>query len=152
MKITTASKNDVKEIFSLQKKAFEPVAKKINCYDIPQMKDTLDDVINTFNKTTTLKMLSDNGDIIGSINGQINDGVLHIGRLMVDPDYQHKGLGKMLLHHLENMMPHTSEELCSYIDDDVTCTFYSKEGFKECYRYTVCGDTMAMHMEKNQLK
>lgn len=148
MKIETATINDLPELLILQKKAFTPVADKLGWAEIPQMTDTLDKCIAEFGKETILKMLSDDGKIIGSIRGYVEDGSLYIGRLMVDPDFQGKGLGRILQREIESMFQFKCEWLCSYINDLTTYNFYEHDGFAEYDTYEVGNGVMAAHMEK----
>ncbi|MBO7433304.1 MAG: GNAT family N-acetyltransferase [Salinivirgaceae bacterium] len=147
MKIEPAMRNDVPELLELQYKAFAPVARKLQFAAIPQMTATIDDAYAHFDSHTTLKKVSD-GRIVGSVSGKKDGGSLYIGRLMVSPDCQRQGIGRKLLHHLESMFPCTREWLCSYRDDDVTCGFYSSEGFRKYDDYLVSEGLWAIHMEK----
>ena len=148
MKIEFATINDLPELLILQKKAFKPVADKVGWDDIPQMTDTLDNCIAEFGKETILKMVADDGKIIGSIRGYVEDGSLYIGRLMVDPGLQGKGLGRILQRELESKFQFKREWLCSYIDDNATYNFYERDGFVEYDQYEVGNGVMAAHMEK----
>ncbi len=147
-RIDIASKEDLPELLSLQKRAFEPVAEKVSWKDIPQMTDTIDNCIAEYGKETILKMLADDGSIIGSVRGYVEDGSLYIGRLMVDPAYQGKGLGRVLQRKLESMFQFRREWLCSYVDDVATYDFYHRDGFVEYDIYEVGNGVMAAHMEK----
>lgn len=147
-RIRTATITDLPAIMSMQKKAFLPVAKKIGWMEIPQMVNTLEDNIPDFETNTILVMLSDEDTIIGSIRGYVENGSLYIGRLMVDPDYQKRGLGRILMRELESRFQFNREWLCSYIDDTETYTFYQRDGFVTYEIYEVGNGVMAAHMEK----
>jgi len=49
---------------------------------------------------------NDEGLIIGSVNGNVTDGSLYIGRLMVLPEYQQQGIGKLLFREIQSRLPH----------------------------------------------
>lgn len=100
MQIKTATINDVPEILELQHKAFLPVGEVLNWLDAPNITETIETAIEDFPKFTVLKMVADNGKIVGSVRGKVEDGSLFIGRLMVLPEYQRNGYAKELLHHL----------------------------------------------------
>ena len=97
MKIEIATIQDVPEILELQYKAFRPVAEFLNWLDAPNLTETVEHARGEFLKYTTLKMLSDDGKIIGSVRGRVEDGSLYIGRLMVLPEFQKNGYGRILL-------------------------------------------------------
>lgn len=146
--IQIATIDDLPELLMLQKKAFKPVAEKVGWMEIPQMADTIDKCLAEFGKETILKMLADDGSIIGSVRGYVEDGSLYIGRLMVDPEYQGRGLGRILQRKLESMFQYRREWLCSYIDDVATYDFYKRDGFVQYDIYEVGNGVMAAHMEK----
>lgn len=100
MHIQTATISDVPEILELQHKAFLPVGEVLNWLDAPNITETIETAIEDFPKFTVLKMVADNGKIVGSVRGKVEDGSLFIGRLMVLPEYQRNGYAKELLHHL----------------------------------------------------
>lgn len=56
-----------------------------------------------FSKYMTLKMLSDEGRIVGSVRGRVEDGSLYIGRLMVLPEFQKNGYGRILLRKIQSI-------------------------------------------------
>lgn len=147
-RIEIAGIEDLPSLLRLQKKAFLPVASKVGWADIPQMTDTLECCQAEYGKETILKMLSDENQIIGSVRGFVEDDSLYIGRLMVDPDYQGRGLGRILQRQLESMFEFRREWLCSYIKDTSTYDFYARDGFVQYDVYEVGNGVMAAHMEK----
>ena len=106
MKIEIATIDDVPELLSLQYKAFRPVAERLNWPDAPNLTETMEHARGEFLKYTTLKMLSGDKKIIGSVRGRVEDGSLYIGRLMVLPEFQKNGYGRILLREIQSMLPH----------------------------------------------
>ena len=86
MKIEIATIEDVPELIELHDKAFFAIAAEVNWLDAPGLKESLEQALEDFPKYMTLKMLSDEGKIIGSVRGRVEDGALYIGRLMVLPE------------------------------------------------------------------
>ena len=74
MKIEIANIEDVPEILNLQYKAFRPVAECLNWLDAPNLTETVEHARGEFLKYTTLKMLSGDGKIIGSVRGRVEYG------------------------------------------------------------------------------
>ena len=81
MIITKATKEDLSEILQLQYLSYQSEAKLLNNFDIPPLKQTLQEVQNEYDNGTILKVLDDNNRIIGSVRGYIENGTLYIGKL-----------------------------------------------------------------------
>ena len=130
MKIELATIQDVPEILELQYKAFRPVAERLNWPDAPNLTETVEHARGEFPKYTTLKMLSDDGKIIGSVRSRVEDGSLYIGRLMVLPEFQKNGYGRILLRKIQSLLPHNRAWLDTSGDVPETVSFYEREGFR----------------------
>ena len=75
--------------------------------DAPTVTETIEQAYADFPNSTVLKMVADDGRIIGSVRGKADNGSLYIGRLMVLPEFQKKGYGKILLREIQSVMPNT---------------------------------------------
>ena len=130
MQIQTATINDVPDILELQHKAFLPVGEVLNWLDAPNITETIETALEAFPNFTVLKMVVDDGKIVGSVRGKVDDGSLFIGRLMVLPEYQRNGYAKELLHKIQEVLPHNRVWLETTSDITSTYTFYEREGFR----------------------
>lgn len=63
----------------------------------------MNEVITEYNKGVILKAVA-NGHIVGSVRAYADGDTVYIGKLMVHPDHQEKGLGKKLLSAIENTL------------------------------------------------
>ena len=129
MKIEIANIEDVPELLELQYKAFRPVAESLNWPDAPNLTETVEHARGEFPKYTTLKMLSDEGKIVGSVRGRVDDGSLYIGRLMVLPECQGRGYGKILFREIQKRMSHNRAWLFTCGEVLRIVSFYEREGF-----------------------
>jgi ribosomal protein S18 acetylase RimI-like enzyme len=103
--ITKASAADAEEILALQKLAYISEAKRYNDYKLPPLTQTLPEILDDFKNYIVLKAVSGN-IIVGSVRGQLNDvGACYIGRLMVHPDFQKRGIGSRLMAAIEAAFP-----------------------------------------------
>ena len=110
IKIIKAENTDLDAILQLQYDAFREEAESFNDYSIEPLLQTKEDLIREFSYRTFLKAVFD-GRIIGSVRVHKAYDTAYIGKLIVKPEYQNKGLGRQLLHAAENVFPHIRCEL-----------------------------------------
>lgn len=125
-----ATIDDVPALLDLQRKAFRSQCIECGWEDAPPMTETLEHAYEEFTKYLTLKIQTPDGQIIGSVRGNVTDGSLYIGRVMVDPDYWQQGLGKLLCNEIQARLPHKRAWLyiCKQISSNYE--FYLSQGFK----------------------
>ena len=109
MKIELATIQDVPALLDLQRKAFGPLCEELNWKDAPPLTESLEHAYEEFARCTTLKVQNDEGLIIGSVHGNVTDGSLYIGRLMVLLEYQQQSIGKLLFREIQTRLPHRRE-------------------------------------------
>ncbi len=98
--ITKALREDLAEILELQKSAYQSEAEIYDDDQIPPLTQTLEEIGQDFEGQTILKKVID-GKIVGSIRAYEKDGVCYIGRVIVNPEHQNKGIGKELMRSIE---------------------------------------------------
>ena len=103
-RIVRAEITDAAEILELQKIAYRSEAVLYDDWSIPPLTQTLDDIRKEFDHKTFLKAC-DAGRVIGSVRAWVDDGVCHIGRLIVHPGFQRKGIGSRLMAVIEAEFP-----------------------------------------------
>ena len=102
MAIEKARFCDLEEILLLQKWAFQSEADLFNDYSITPLTQSIASIEEDFKNHLYLKA-EHNGKIIGSVRAYEKENVCHIGRLIVHPDHQNKGIGKSLIYHIEEL-------------------------------------------------
>lgn len=145
--IKKAERSDLKEILQLQYIAYQSEADLFGSRDIPPLKQTLDEVVEEWNSGTILKM-TDNNTIIGSVRAKESGGTVYIGKLMVHPDYRHKGYGTMLLSEIENCFPDKRYELFTSTRSLDNIRLYQKMGYMTFARKAVNDELEFVYMEK----
>lgn len=103
-KIEIASEEDATEILKLQKLAYHSEAELHNDFNIPPLHQPLAEVKKEIKENIVLK-ICETGQIIGSVRGGQKAGICSIGKLIVSPDFQNKGMGSLLLTAIENHFP-----------------------------------------------
>ena len=148
MRIELATIQDVPELRELQRKAFGPLCIELGWEDAPTMTESLEQAYEDFAKCTTLKVQNDEGQIIGSIRGNVTDGSLYMGRLMVLSEYQQQGIGKLLFREIQRLLPHNRAWLSTCKQVPAPYEFYLREGFRP-YKDEIVGPGLTwVYMEK----
>ena len=150
MIIELATIQDVPALLDFQRRAFGPLCEELDCKDAPVLTETLEHAYKEFARCTTLKVQNDEGYIIGSVHGNVTDSSLYIGRLMVLPEYQRKGIGKQLFREIQSRLPHCRAWLCTCQQVIPPYEFYLREGFRP-YKSEVVGPGLNwVYMEKKK--
>ena len=104
MRIQRATREDAAEILALQKLAYRSEAEIYDAYDIPPLTQALAEMEADLERQTVLKAVME-GRIVGSVRAYEREGTCHIGRLIVHPEQQNRGLGARLLREIEAAFP-----------------------------------------------
>lgn len=130
MKIQKAKIKDAEKILTLQKLAYQSEAILNNDFNIPPLKQTLDEMRNQFTEYVILKAVEDN-KIIGSVRAYEKDSACFIERLFVHPDKQNHGVGAMLMESIENIFKDAKRfELATSSKSKRNIYLYEKFGYK----------------------
>ena len=98
--IGSADAADAQAILDLQKLAYTSEAQAYNDYTIPPLTQTLEGMLADFRQQVVLKAAVD-GRIVGSVRGHSESGTCYVGRLIVHPDCQNRGIGTALMDRIE---------------------------------------------------
>ncbi|KAG4099913.1 acyl-CoA N-acyltransferase [Neocallimastix lanati (nom. inval.)] len=149
--IYKAELKDLQEILDLQYLAYQSEANLFGNRDIPPLKQTIEEVINEYNEGVILKMLDDNGAIIGSVRAKEQNGTVYIGKLMVHPDHRGHGYGTKLLKEIELYFPKKRYELFTSTKSLNNIYFYQKLGYKIFNQKVITDELQFVYMEKTQI-
>ncbi len=148
MNIEKAEVEDLRDILDLQYLAYQSEAKLFNNMDIPPLKQTLEDVHNEYKKGIFLKALDEKGKIIGSVRGYLEDGTVYIGKLMVHPQNQGKGIGTKLLLSIEKEFLGYRYELFTSTKSRRNIELYEKLGYKVFSERNISEELRFVYLEK----
>jgi ribosomal protein S18 acetylase RimI-like enzyme len=95
---------DGAEILALQKLCYRSEAELTNDFQIPPLLQDQKSIEHDFATQRFLKALKE-GRIVGSVRAYSRDGTCHVGRLIVHPALQNRGLGTRLMHEIEATFP-----------------------------------------------
>ncbi len=125
--------SDTGEILTLQRCCWVSEAQANEGVPIPALLETLEDVRRSLDEWTTVVVRSA-GRLVGSVRGPAGrpDSVWDIGRLMVAPDLEGRGLGRWLLVNIEQLAPPqaTSYRLSTGAGSERNHRMYHKAGYR----------------------
>ena len=148
MNIEKAEREDLQDILDLQYLAYQSEARLFNNMDIPPLKQTLEDVFNEYKIGIILKALDEKGKIIGSVRGYLEDGTVYIGKLMVHPQDQGRGIGTKLLLSIEKEFPGYRYELFTSTKSKRNIELYEKQGYKVFSEKNISEELRFVYLEK----
>ena len=146
--ITDAVRDDLAEILQLQYLAYQSEAALFGTQDIPPLKQTLEELQGEFENGLILKLVGENGKIIGSVRASEKDGTVFIGKLMVHPDYRRKGFGKRLLKEIESRFPNRWYELFTSTKSVDNIRLYRSLGYCKFREKSVNKDLRFVYLQK----
>ncbi len=146
--IIKADKEDLSEILDLQYLAYQSEARLFDNQDIPPLKQTLVDVENEYQRGIVLKALDEDKTIIGSVRAFCDNGTVYIGKLMVHPSKQGRGIGTQLLLEMEKQYPKQRYELFTSTRSEKNIALYKKLGYKIFDEEQVTEELRFVYMEK----
>lgn len=128
-----AETEDVDEILSLQKLCFQMEADRVGNPNIAPMAETKETLLGELSSVTNplilLKLVEDRR-IVGSVRARQMDGTVHIGRLIVHPEYRNRGYGRKLMEAIERCFSHARFELFTGEHNTENLHFYQNLGYR----------------------
>jgi ribosomal protein S18 acetylase RimI-like enzyme len=127
--IQPATISDAAQILALQRLAYESEARLYEDWTIPPMTQTLESLRSEIQNDTVLKAV-DGPIIIGSVRATVSDNICQIGRLMVHPSQQGRGIGTALMQAIESRFPAVAEfELFTGSRSEGNIRLYNRLGY-----------------------
>ena len=146
--IERATESDLPAILRLQKMCYQSEADLYNDPAIPPLLQTLDSLKEEFFRSTFLKVTAGNS-IIASVRTSERDGTVQIGKLIVQPEFQNKGIGRTLLTAAESANPQAVRfELFTGHKSLKNLHLYEAQGYVEFKRQPVNDSLTLVFLEK----
>jgi len=126
-----ATLSDAAELLTLQRACWVQEAQANETLDIPALHESLAEVEADLSRWETWTARSA-GRLVGAARGRRAGEVWHIGRLMVAPDLQGRGIGRQLLAHIESIAPPaaTSYQLFTGSRSEANLRRYKRAGYR----------------------
>ena len=146
--IQHAGSDDVDEILQVQKLAYHSEAELYNDFNIEPLTQTVEDVLAEMRDKIVLKAVL-GSRIIGSVRAGRKGDTCLIGKLIVHPDFQNRGLGKRLLKEIEDEFVDAPRyELGTGHLSEKNLSLYGKLGYREIRTEKVTDTLTFVIMEK----
>ncbi|MFK4089198.1 tRNA (guanosine(37)-N1)-methyltransferase TrmD [Kribbella sp. NPDC020789] len=151
VQILPAAPGDAGEIHTLQLAAFLSEARLYDDYAIPPLVETPAQAAERLSEGIVLKAVAGTR-IVGSVQLTVNGAVGYIGRIVVAPDWQGRGLGTRLLRTVEKLAPAevTTYELNTGAQSDRNLAIYQKAGYRELRREAQTPKVDLVHLAKRR--
>jgi GNAT superfamily N-acetyltransferase len=132
--IIDAVSSDAEAILALQRLAYESEARRYQNWSIPPLVETLAAVCDHIERHAVLKALLDDR-LVGSVRGVISGRTCEVGRLIVHPALQRRGIGSSLLAAIERRVPDVDAyELFTGDRSVENLRLYERHGYRETRR------------------
>ncbi len=147
MRILLAQPGDAAAILRLQKVAYQTEA-RLYGDDIPPLQQTLAELEREFGHFLILKAVG-NGKVVGSVRARRDGGTCHVGRLIVKPELQGRGLGTLLMQQIESRCADAARfELFTGERSLGNLRLYRRLGYTELRREVVRPGLCLVYLEK----
>jgi ribosomal protein S18 acetylase RimI-like enzyme len=147
-RVLNAAPDDAAEILTLQKLAYESEARLYNDWTLPPLTQDLSDLRAEFATTVFLKAME--GDrLVGSVRAREAEGICRIGRLIVDPQFQARGVGTRLMRQIEAAFPQARAfQLFTGSRSEDNLRLYERLGYRRHREEVVSPLVTLIHLEK----
>lgn len=148
IRIVKAQRGDLPRILEIQKQAYLSEAAIYDDYTIPPLQQALEELNVEFRAKTFLKAVLGEA-IVGSVRLTRIDRTCMVEKLIVDPQFQKRGIGGALLTHAESeFLDVTSFELFTGSKSVANIRLYERHGYCR-FREEVVSPTLSLvHLHK----
>jgi ribosomal protein S18 acetylase RimI-like enzyme len=147
--ISHAEPKDARAILDLQKLAYQSEARLYNDWSLPALTQSLESLLDEFGNSIVLKAIEAD-QIVGSVRAKASMGTCAIGRLIVHPGSQGKGIGSKMLADIESRFPEVSRyELFTGSKSEANIRLYQRHGYKITHTQPLSATVSITFLEKH---
>ncbi|MEV6861652.1 GNAT family N-acetyltransferase [Streptosporangium subroseum] len=148
MAIERAEPEDAGEILTVQRAAYVSEAQLYGDPFIPPLVESADQIRRAV-ETATVLVARDAGRIVGAIRGRLSGTTCMVGRLVVAPDVQRRGLGGTLLAALhDEVVSAQAFDLFTGHLSEGNLRLYRGHGYRETRRERMSDHLTLVHMRR----
>lgn len=119
------------EVLTVQRAAYLDEARRYGAWDLPPLKETLDEVRAHLGNGTPALGAFDGHRLVGSVRSRVEGERMEVARLAVAPDVQGAGVGRRLLEAITAHAPADVRVVWLFTgaESDANLRFYESAGF-----------------------
>jgi GNAT superfamily N-acetyltransferase len=147
--ITAVLPADVGEVLTLQRAAYATEARLYHDPELPALTQTLAELATELTSVSALKAVAGHR-IVGAVRARVDGTVLHVGRLVVAPDWQNRGVGSRLLAAVEagaGPDVRTAALFTGHLSS-ANLALYARRGYAETRREQLRPGVVLVHLNK----
>ncbi|HET9865334.1 MAG TPA: GNAT family N-acetyltransferase [Steroidobacteraceae bacterium] len=147
-RLADAQPDDAPAILELQKLAYRSEAQLYDDWSLPPLTQTLESLRAEFASSRILKAV-DGEHLVGAVRAREADGVCHVGRLIVTPQLQGRGIGTRLMRAIEARFPGARRfELFTGSRSVGNLRLYERLGYRRCREQVLSPAVTLVYLEK----
>ncbi|MEV5754735.1 GNAT family N-acetyltransferase [Actinoallomurus sp. NPDC052308] len=149
-RIERADVADAGEILTVQRAAYVTEAQLHGDPFLPPLVESLDQIRKMIAESLVLKA-SVGSRLVGSVRGRFNERTCLVGRLVVAPDLQGRGIGEALMRALEAEVAGRTDSCVLFTGhlSETDLRLYRRLGYAETHRERVADHLTLVHMRKS---
>lgn len=149
LQITEAKEADLENILALQKRCYQSEALLYDNFNIPPLQQNLEELRTTVIESTVILKAVIERQIVGSVRAFSESGSCFIGRLIVAPDFQNRGIGNALMSAIEHYFERCNRyELFTGHQSEKNLYLYKKLGYEIFKKQKVDDSLTLVFLEK----
>ncbi|GGS53251.1 GCN5 family acetyltransferase [Planobispora rosea] len=146
--IERAEPGDTGEILTVQRAAYVSEAQLYGDPFIPPLIETAEQVRKVV-ETAVVLVARDGSRVVGAVRGQLSQTTCRVGRLVVAPDMQGRGIGGALLAALhDEVAPAQAFDLFTGHLSEGNLRLYRRHGYRETRRERMSDHLTLVHMRR----
>ena len=151
MTITKAEESDLQQILDLQYLAYQSEARLLDDFTIPPLTQTLAEVEQEFAKGIFLKAVDGIGEKIGSVRAWKEGNTVYVGKLIVQPEMQSRGIGTKLVRAIEREFSCKRYEIFTSTKSVRTIRIYEHLGYVKFKEQKISDKLTLVFLEKKNI-
>jgi ribosomal protein S18 acetylase RimI-like enzyme len=146
--IGSARLEEAEQILGLQRLSYRTEAALYDDRTLPPLTQTLRELLGQYDDHTVL-VARLGEEVVGSVRARLEDGTCYVGRLVVHPRLQRRGLGTRLMREIEASFPAAERyELFTGHLSEGNLRLYRRLGYKELREEEISPALRLVYLEK----